>query len=108
MAPRRCRYLSVTLETLLHDPELLILAPTPATPGVHDLQPLNLKTILRTSHKVSLANTHNLRQAVFTGGIRAAGGGRMEIVTTTGRRIIVGADVNARALARVVAVLEAR
>ncbi len=38
----------------------------------------------------------------------AAGGGRMEIVTTTGRRIIVGADVDARALARVVAVLEAR
>ncbi len=38
----------------------------------------------------------------------AAGGGRMEIVTTTGRRIIVGADVDARALTRVVAVLEAR
>ncbi len=34
--------------------------------------------------------------------------GRMEIVTTTGRRIIVGADVDARALARVVAVLEGR
>jgi hypothetical protein len=32
----------------------------------------------------------------------------MEIVTTTGRRIIVGADVDARALARVVAVLEGR
>jgi len=28
----------------------------------------------------------------------------MEIITTTGRRIIVGANVNARALARVVAV----
>jgi transposase len=39
---------------------------------------------------------------------KAAGGGRMEIVTTTGRRIIVGADVDARALARVLAVLEAR
>jgi hypothetical protein len=38
----------------------------------------------------------------------AAGSGRMEIVTTTGRRIVVGADVDARALARVVAVLEAR
>jgi transposase len=38
----------------------------------------------------------------------AAGSGRMEIVTTTGRRIIVGADVDARALARIVAVLEAR
>jgi len=38
----------------------------------------------------------------------AASGGRMEIVTTTDRRIIVGADVDARALARVVAVLEAR
>jgi transposase len=38
----------------------------------------------------------------------AAGSGRMEIVTTTGRRIIVGADVDARALARVVAVLERR
>jgi hypothetical protein len=32
----------------------------------------------------------------------------MEIVTTTGRRIIVGADVDVGALARVVAVLEAR
>lgn len=38
----------------------------------------------------------------------AVGGGRMEIVTTTGRRIIVGADVDAGALARVVAVLEER
>ncbi len=38
----------------------------------------------------------------------AAGGGRMEIVTTTGQRIIVGADVDGRALARVVAALEAR
>jgi len=36
------------------------------------------------------------------------GGGRMEIVTTTGRRIIVGVDVDAGALARVVAVLERR
>jgi transposase len=38
----------------------------------------------------------------------AAGGGRMEIVTATGQRIIVGADVDARALARVLAVLEGR
>ncbi len=38
----------------------------------------------------------------------AAAVGRMEIVTTTGRRIIVGADVDAGALARVVAVLETR
>ena len=38
----------------------------------------------------------------------AVGGGRMEIVTTTGRRIIVGSDVDARALRRVVAVLEGR
>ena len=38
----------------------------------------------------------------------AAGGGRMEIVTTTGRRIKVGPDVDAGALARVVAALEAR
>ena len=36
------------------------------------------------------------------------GGGRMEIVATTGRRIIVGADVDGRALARVLAVLERR
>ncbi len=34
--------------------------------------------------------------------------GRMEIETAGGHRIIVGADVDARALARVVAVLEAR
>lgn len=33
--------------------------------------------------------------------------GRMEVVTATGRRIIVGADVDAAALARVVAALEA-
>ena len=38
----------------------------------------------------------------------ATSGGRMEIVTTTGRRIIVGSDVDAGALARVVAVLEGR
>ena len=38
----------------------------------------------------------------------AVGGGRMEIVTTTGRRIIVGAEVDARALRCVVAVLEGR
>ena len=38
----------------------------------------------------------------------AASGGRMEIVTATGRRIIVGADVDACALARVVAALEGR
>jgi transposase len=37
-----------------------------------------------------------------------APGGRMEIVTATGQRILVGADVDARALARVVAALEAR
>ncbi|MFQ5344128.1 MAG: transposase, partial [Anaerolineae bacterium] len=36
-----------------------------------------------------------------------AAAGRMEIVTVTGQRIIVGADVDARALARVVAALEA-
>jgi transposase len=34
--------------------------------------------------------------------------GRMEIVTFTGQRVIVGADVDARALARVVAALEGR
>ena len=33
--------------------------------------------------------------------------GRMEIVTAGGHRIVVGADVDARALARVVAALEA-
>jgi len=38
----------------------------------------------------------------------AAAVGRMEIVTATGQRIIVGADVDALALARVVAALEAR
>ena len=38
----------------------------------------------------------------------AAAVGRMEIVTLRGQRIIVGADVDARALARVVAVLEGR
>ncbi len=37
-----------------------------------------------------------------------APGGRMEIVTATGQRIIVGADVDALALARVLAALEAR
>ncbi len=38
----------------------------------------------------------------------AAAAGRMEIVTVTGQRIMVGADVDALALARVVAALEAR
>ena len=39
---------------------------------------------------------------------QAAAVGCMEIVTVTGQRIMVGADVNALALARVVAALEAR
>jgi transposase len=39
---------------------------------------------------------------------QAASVGRMEIVTVTGQRIIVGADVDALVLARVVAALEAR
>lgn len=38
----------------------------------------------------------------------AAAVGRMEIVTATGQRIMVGADVDALALARVVAALEGR
>ena len=38
----------------------------------------------------------------------AAAVGRMEIVTVTGQRIMVGADVDALALARVVAALEVR
>jgi transposase len=37
-----------------------------------------------------------------------AGAGRMEVVTATGQRIIVGADVDAVVLARVVAALEAQ
>ena len=39
---------------------------------------------------------------------QTAASGRMEIVIAGGRRIIVGADVDAQALARVVAALEAR
>ncbi len=38
----------------------------------------------------------------------AAAVGRMEIITATGQRIMVGADVDALALARVVAALEVR
>lgn len=38
----------------------------------------------------------------------AAIAGRMEVVTAGGQRVIVGADVDAAALARVVAALEAR
>ncbi len=38
----------------------------------------------------------------------AASVGRMEIVTVTGQRIVVGADVDGLALARVLAALEAR
>jgi transposase len=37
-----------------------------------------------------------------------SGGGRMEIVAHGGRRVIVGADVDAAALARVLVVLEGR
>lgn len=40
--------------------------------------------------------------------VQAADAGRMEIVTATGQRIIVGADVDAGALARAVAALEGR
>ena len=39
---------------------------------------------------------------------QAADAGRVEIVTATGQRIIVRADVDAMALARVVAALEGR
>ncbi len=42
------------------------------------------------------------------GGLGPAGGGRMEVVTRRGDRILVGADVDGAALARVLVVLEAR
>jgi transposase len=42
------------------------------------------------------------------GGAAPSGGGRMEIVAHGGRRVIVGADVDAAALARVLGVLEGR
>ena len=38
----------------------------------------------------------------------ASAAGRMEVVTATGQRILFGADVDAAALARVVAALEAK
>jgi hypothetical protein len=69
VTPRRRRDLSVTLETLSYDPQLLVQAPSPATPGVDHLQALNLKTILMTSHKVSLTNTRYPSQAAAPGGI---------------------------------------
>ncbi len=69
MATCRRRYLSVTLETLPHDPQLLIQAPTPPTPGVHHLETLNFKTILITGHKVSFADPHRLWQAILAGGV---------------------------------------
>ena len=37
-----------------------------------------------------------------------ASAGRKEVVTATGQRVLVGADVDAAALARVVAALEAK
>ncbi|HET8728346.1 MAG TPA: transposase [Alphaproteobacteria bacterium] len=40
--------------------------------------------------------------------VSSGAGGRMEIVIEGGRRVIVGADVDAAALARVLAVLERR
>lgn len=42
------------------------------------------------------------------GAAGAGAGGRMEIVVRDGRRVIVGADVDTAALARVLAVLEGR
>lgn len=45
---------------------------------------------------------------VGLGGGEARSGGRMEIVTRCGRRVVVGPDVDAAALARVVGVLEGR
>ena len=46
MATRGRRYLSVTLETLLDDPQLLRHAPAPTATGVYHLETLNLETIL--------------------------------------------------------------
>jgi hypothetical protein len=69
VTPRCRRNLSVTLETFLHDPKLLIQAPAPPTPSVQDFQALNLKTSVTTSHKVSQTNTHKLRQAALAEGI---------------------------------------
>ena len=70
MATRGRRYLSVTLETLLDDPQLLRHAPAPTATGVYHLETLNLETILMNSHKVSFAEPHRLWQAVLTGGVR--------------------------------------
>jgi len=42
------------------------------------------------------------------GGLVRTGTGRMEVVTAGGDRIIVGADVDGAAFARVLSVLEAR
>ena len=69
MATRGRRYLSVTLETLLDDPQLLRHAPAPTATGVYHLETLNLETILMNSHKVSFAEPHRLWQAVLTGGV---------------------------------------
>jgi hypothetical protein len=70
VATRSRRYLSLALEALLYDPELLIQAPTPATSGIHNLQPLNSETVLMTGHKDSLTEHLTLRQAALTGGVR--------------------------------------
>ena len=72
MATRGRRYLSVTLETLLDDPQLLRHSPAPTATGVYHLETLNLETILMNSHKVSFAEPHRLWQAVLTGGVRYA------------------------------------
>ena len=63
MATRGRRYLSVTLETLLDDPQLLRHAPAPTATGVYHLETLNLETILMNSHnsplkKASLTGFH--------------------------------------------------
>ena len=72
VATSRRRYLSVTLETLPHDPELLRQAPATTATGVYHRQTLNLETILITGHKVSFADPHSLWQAVLTGGLACA------------------------------------
>ena len=86
MATRGRRYLSVTLETLLDDPQLLRHAPAPTATGVYHLETLNLETILMNSHKVSFAEPHRLWQAVLTGGVPLirtlrAGGAYTALVT---------------------------
>jgi transposase len=62
----------------------------------------------RRQFSVRVAGTSDLVPAMVVPDPPRAASGRMEIVTTTGRRIVVDAEIDVAALGRVLALLERR